>query len=112
MSQFYEIFKILKKKKDNQIFNFFFKNEIRIFILLLSSTRFQDDTLKSIQWYIENIPSKTSSVINIKKQINLAVQHGYLSKKKSTIDKRSVIITSSEETSKVINTFLEEIKKI
>lgn len=97
----YKIFKNhIKFRNKSKIVKFFLKNETRYLIWLLSSTRFENNTVKNFNFYYKNIPLDISSQININNQIDLALEEGFLIKKKSDIDKRSMIITSSEQTKK------------
>lgn len=91
--------KIISKSK---ILNFFFKNQTRYLILLLALHDYNGEKriIKNFKYYYNNIPSFASSQININHQIDHAVELGYLIKKKSTYDKRSIIITVSEDTKK------------
>lgn len=97
----YRVFKNhIKSRNKSKIVKFFLKNETRYLIWLLSSTRFENNTIKNFNFYYKNIPVDISSQININNQIDLALEEGFLIKKKSDIDKRSMIITSSEQTKK------------
>lgn len=91
--------KIISKSK---LLNFFFKNQTRYLILLLALNDYYGEKklIKNFKYYYNNIPSFVSSQININHQIDYGVELGFLIKKKSTYDKRSIIITVSEDTKK------------
>jgi hypothetical protein len=111
MSLSFKIFANFLDLRKNNIIKFFFKNECRISILLLSVTRFEENIIKNFEFYYKNIPDDISSKININTQIDLAIAKGYLAKKKSNIDKRSTIITASDETVDQFNKLIKIIKK-
>ena len=111
MSLAFKIFTDLIDLRKNNVFKFFLKNECRIFIWLLSVTRFEENIIKNFEFYYKNIPDDVSSKININIQIDLGIAKGYLYKKKSNIDKRSMIITASEESVDQFNILLKILKK-
>lgn len=90
----------LEATKKSKIIDFFFKNQTRYLILLLALDDLdgEKNIIKNFNYYYKNIPSKISSQININHQIDLAIAEGYLIKKKSTIDKRSTIVTATPST--------------
>ena len=111
MSFAFNIFnKILNCKSKYKSVDFFTKNETRILIWLLSVTRFDEKIIKNFSFYYKNIPLKISSQINVNNQIDLALENNFLEKKKSDIDKRSIIITATEKTVKEFNIFVNDIK--
>ena len=91
--------KIVSKSK---ILSFFFKNQTRYLILLLSLNDYTGEKkiIKNFKYYYTNIPTFVSSQININHQIDQAIESGFLIKKKSNYDKRSIIVTVTEETKK------------
>lgn len=92
----------VKTVSKSKILNFFFKNQTRYLILLLALNDFTGEKkiIKNFKYYYTNIPTFVSSQININIQIDLAIEAEYLIKKKSIYDKRSTIITVSEEVKK------------
>ena len=100
--------KIISKSK---IINFFFKNQTRYLILLLALNDYSGEKkiIKNFKYYYNNIPSFVSSQINVNHQIDYGVELGYLIKKKSIYDKRSIIITVSEDTKKEFDKNFKEI---
>lgn len=113
MSLSYKIFNDYKSFcEKNDIAKFFLKNQTRYMIWLLSVTRFENPIIKNFSFYYKNIPLEISSQININNQIDLALQMKYLEKKKSDIDKRSIIITSTKESDDVFEIYFKNIYKI
>ena len=100
--------KIISKSK---LLNFFFKNQTRYLILLLALNDYNGEKklIKNFKYYYNNIPSFVLSQININHQIDYGIELGYLIKKKSTYDKRSMIVTVSEDTKKEFDKNFKEV---
>lgn len=98
----------------SKILNFFFKNQTRYLVLLLALNDYNGERkiIKNFKYYYSNIPSFVSSQININHQIDQAIECGFLIKKKSIHDKRSIIITVTEETKKEFDKNFKEITSI
>lgn len=111
MSLAFKIFTNLIDLRKNNIIKFFLKNDCRICIWILSVTRFEENIIKNFEFYYKNIPNDISSKININNQIDLAISKGYIEKKKSDIDKRSTIVTASDESVYQFNMLLKNLKK-
>lgn len=112
MSLAYKILNHYKKNSENKVVNFFLKNQTRFHIWLLSVARFDNATIKNFSFYYKNIPTHISSQININNHIDIAIEEGYLVKKKSDIDKRSTIITSTKLTDDAFNIFFKDLKSL
>lgn len=102
----------INSSNNNRCLKFFLKNETRYLIWILSVTRFDNPIIKNFAFYYKNIPPTVSSHININNQIDLALQENFLINKKSDIDKRSMIITATDETVEVFNDYFKKLKKI
>jgi len=89
---------------------FFFKTQTRYLILLLACVDYESENklIKNFKYYYNNIPSKISSQININNQIDLAIESGYLIKKKSIFDKRATIITVKKNIKETLDKYLKE----